>query len=300
MKRLRDQDRERPARDKMQRFEELFPPLVGLHQVGEPKAGIERGDLQPALAKLGDVRPGQLLLATDFDGTLAPITAQPENASALPENLAIIDLLIDCGVHVAVISGRAQHDLRARLPIAGSRLLGDNGIGGPTVDERRALDRYNSKAGPLIARQAGVWLESKPGSTSVHYRNAPHSGPDLRAALLPIANRFGLVATVGRMVIEVAPRRADKARALLTLIGGLEPKAVIYAGDDQPDQTVFEMVSRLPRPHLSIGVCSAERPATQFQDCDLVVDGPDGMSAFLRALSERMARARLDDPWSVG
>jgi len=283
----------------MQHSEELFPPLIGLHGIGEPATRIERGDLHPALSRLGDVRPGQLLLATDFDGTLAPITAQPETASALPANLAIIDLLIDCGVHVAVISGRAQNDLRRRVPIAGSRLLGDNGIGGPTVDERRALDRFNSKAGPVIARQAGVWLESKPGSTSVHYRNAPTSGPDLRAAMLPLANRFGLVATAGRMVIEVAPRRASKGRALLTLIAGLEPVAVVYAGDDETDLGVFAMLSGLPRPHLSVGVSSAERPAKDFRDCDLVVDGPDGMNGFLRVLSERMARLRVEDPSSA-
>ncbi|MHB8588461.1 MAG: trehalose-phosphatase [Candidatus Dormibacteraceae bacterium] len=229
---------------------------------------------------------------------MAPITAEPNAASALPANLAIIDRLIDYGVHVAVISGRAQHDLRQRMPIAGSRLLGDNGIGGPTVEERRALNRFNSKAGPLIARQPGVWLEPKPGSTSVHYRGAPNAGPDLRAAVLPIANRFGLVASAGRMVIEVSPRRADKGRALLVLIAGLEPKAVIYAGDDEPDHRAFATLSRLPTPHLAVGVSSTERPAESFGNCDLVVDGPAGMSAFLRVLSERMARFQVEDPWS--
>ncbi|HUZ87530.1 MAG TPA: hypothetical protein VNF26_11335, partial [Candidatus Baltobacterales bacterium] len=99
-------DQKRRAQHQMQHPEELFPPLIGLHGVGEPAIRIERGDLQPALSRLGDVRPGRLLLATDFDGTLAPITAQPDTASALPANLAIIDLLIDCGVHVAVLSGR--------------------------------------------------------------------------------------------------------------------------------------------------------------------------------------------------
>ena len=277
---------------------ELFPPLVGINGVGDRRPRVQRGDLQPALATLGDVRPGQLLLATDFDGTLAPITDHPDTASALPANLAIIDRLIDYGVHVAVISGRAQHDLRQRLPLAGSRLLGDNGIGGPTVEERRALNRFNSKAGRLIARQRGVWLEPKPGSTSVHYRGAPTAGPDLRAAVLPIANHFGLVFTAGRMVIEVSPRRADKGRALLVLIAGLEPKAVIYAGDDEPDQSAFATLSRLPTPHLSVGVSSTERPAKSFGNCDLVVDGPDGMSAFLRALSERMARFQVEDPWA--
>ena len=284
----------------MQHFEELFPPLIGLHGVGDPAARIERGDLLPALVRLADARPGQLLLATDFDGTLAPITPHPDAAIALPANLAILDLLIDCGVHVAVISGRAQHDLRQRMPIAGSQVLGDNGIGVPTAGERRSLDRFNLKAGPLVARRAEVWLEAKPGSTSIHYRGAPNAGPDVRSVLLPIANRFGLVATVGRMVLEVAPRRADKARALVALIGGLEPRAVIYAGDDEPDQRVFAMLSRLPRPHLSIGVSSAERPATRFRDCDLVVDGPDGMSAFLRVLSERMVRLRVEGPSSLG
>jgi len=274
----------------------LFPPLVGINGVGDLRPRVQRGDLQPALATLGDVRPGQLLLATDFDGTLAPITDNPDTASALPANLAIIDRLIDYGVHVAVISGRAQHDLRQRLPLAGSRLLGDNGIGGPTVEERRALNHFNSKAGRLIARQPGVWLEPKPGSTSVHYRGAPTAGPDLRATVLPIANQFGLVFTAGRMVIEVSPRRADKGRALLVLIAGLEPKAVIYAGDDEPDQSAFATLFRLPTPHLSVGVSSTERPAKCFGNCDLVVDGPDGMAAFLRALSERMARFQVEDP----
>jgi trehalose 6-phosphate phosphatase len=292
------QDQEGRASARFPDPDDLFSPLIGLHGVGEAAPGIERGNLKRAVTKLGNVRPGQLLLATDFDGTLAPITAQPASASALPANLAYINLLIDSGVHVAVISGRAQHDLRERLPIAGSRLLGDNGIGGPTIDERRALDRFNSKAGPLVAQQPGVWLEAKPGTTSIHYRGAPTAGPGVRLALLPIANRYGLVATVGRMVIEVAPRRADKARALVLLLSDLEPRFVIYAGDDQPDQKVFEMLSRLHRPHLSVGVSSTERPAARFVDCDLVVDGPSGMSAFLQVLSERMARFRVADPWS--
>jgi trehalose 6-phosphate phosphatase len=286
--------------DRMQHAEESPQPLIGLDGVGEPAPRLERGTLRSALARLGDVRPGQLLLATDFDGTLAPITAHPETASALPANLAVIDLLIDCGVHVAVISGRAQDDLRERLPIAGPRLLGDNGIGGPTAGERRALDRFNSKAGPLIARRPGVWLERKPGSTSIHYRQARNAGPEVRTAVIPIANRLGLISTAGRTVFEVAPRRADKVQALRTLIGGLEPKSVIYAGDDEPDQKVFAMLSRLPGPHLCVGVSSTERPPALFRDCDLVVDGPGGMAAFLRGLSERMARFRLDDPWAMG
>jgi len=268
----------------------LHPPLIGINGVPGSSFAPRRGDLRPALARLRDVFPGKLLLATDFDGTLAPIVGHPEDAQALPANLALLDRLIDLGVHVAVISGRAHQDLRARLPIGGSRILGDNGIGDTTEAERRALDRFNRKVGRLIADEPGVWLEPKPGSTSVHYRNAPETGPTLRAEVLPIANRLGLVAALGRMVVEVRPQRADKARAISVLISGLQPKAVIYAGDDEPDHSVFKLLSELPRPHLAVGVCSSERPVHDFRDCELVVEGPEGMSDFLHGLLERLAR----------
>ena len=278
------------ARDAASHEDGSHPRLIGIN--GRPEQSIRprRGDLQPALARLGDCNPGQLLLATDFDGTLAPIVRQPDAAQALPANLALIDRLIDLGVHVAVISGRAQHDLRARLPVTGSRILGDNGIGQTTEAEQRALDRFSRVVGRLIAREPGVWLERKPGSTTVHYRNAPDAGPALRARVLPIANRFGLVAAMGRMVVEARPPRADKARAISVLISGLQPRAVIYAGDDEPDHSVFRFLAEVRRPHLTVGVSSNERPVGSFEECDLVVDGPRGMLDFLHRLLERLAR----------
>lgn len=269
---------------------ELHPRLIGVGGMVERAPAPQRGDVKTALDRLGDVLPGQLLLATDFDGTLAPIVGDPDSAKALPPSLAAIDRMIELGVHVAVISGRAQHDLRRRIPVAGPRLLGDNGIGAATHDERRALDGFNRKVGRLIARQPGVWLEPKPGSTSVHYRGAPDAGPRLRAEVIPIANQYGLAATIGRMVVEVRPMRADKATALAVLISGLQPKAVVYAGDDEPDLSVFRLLCQSPRRHLTVGVGSDERPLSRFSDCDLVVEGPEGMTVFLRQLLERLAR----------
>ena len=253
-----------------------------------------RGDLRAALDRLGDVRPGRVLLATDFDGTLAPIVPRPDAAEILPASLSLIDRLIEFGVHVAVISGRANHDLRLRLPVSPTRILGENGMGHITALERTALERFNRKAGWLIAPMPGVWMECKPGSTSLHYRSAPDSGPALLTTVLPIANRLGLAATRGRMVIEVAPRRCDKSRAMAVLIAGIQPSAVIYAGDDEPDRTVFRLLRDSPRRHLAVGVSSEERPVESFQDCDLVVEGPEGMADFLHRLLERVARHQTD------
>lgn len=246
--------------------------------------------MRQALGRLGDPLPGQILLATDFDGTLAPIVPRPEAAEAMPASLGLIERLVELGVHVAVISGRAIHDLRFRLPVNAIHVLGENGIGGITETERDELWRFNRKAGRLVAQMTGVWMERKPASTSFHYRKAPDAGPALRSHVLPLTNAFGLLATRGRMVIEVTPRRSDKARAMAVLIAGLQPKAVIYAGDDEPDRPVFRLLRNSQRRHIAIGVSSEERSVDCFSDCDLVVEGPEGLAVFLRSLLEKVAR----------
>lgn len=266
------------------------PQLIGMRGECESSISPRRGDLRPALEKLGDVFPGQLLLATDFDGTLAPIVQDPATAEALPANVRVIEGLINHGVHVAVISGRAQNDLRLRVPIEAMRIVGENGVGQVTKFEHEALERFNRKAARLVAQMAGVRMERKPGSTSLHYRRIPDAGTELWTVVLPIAHRNGLLATQGRMVIEVTPRRADKSRAMAVLIAGFQPKAVVYVGDDEPDHTVFRLLRRSSRRHLAIGVCSEERSADTFRDCDLVVEGPHGVSAFLRGLLDRVSR----------
>jgi trehalose 6-phosphate phosphatase len=230
------------------------------------------------------------LLASDFDGTLAPIVIDPALARVLPANLALVDRLIDLGVHVAVISGRALPDLRERLPLDAARLFGENGLHAATDAERRAVQRFNAEAGRLVAPIAGAWIELKPNTTSVHFRRAADSGLELREKILPLADRYGLVTTLGRMVLEVTPQGADKARTMSLLVSTLQPKFVIYAGDDTSDQAVFRMLGSMQRNHIAIGISSGERPVDAFSECDIVYDGPHGMAVFLHRLLERMAR----------
>jgi trehalose 6-phosphate phosphatase len=269
----------------------LPPPLVGVDGAHQARPRPRRGDLQRALDRLGPCPPGALLLATDFDGTLAPIESHPDAALPLPTNLALVDRLVATGVHIAVVSGRGRHDVRRRLPVAGSTIAGDDGVA-IALHEERALNRFNSRVGQVIARWPGVWLERKAGSSSIHYRGAPDAGPALAPAVLPVADRFSLIAEMGKMVIEVRPQRNGRANALLDLVGAVQPRAVVYAGDDAPDDSAFRLLRDMPRPHLAVGVCSGERPADEFGECDLVVEGPAGMAIFLRALLERVLRSR--------
>jgi trehalose 6-phosphate phosphatase len=239
-------------------------------------------DLSAALA---GVPPDRLLVASDFDGTLAPIVAEPERARMLPEARSALERLVPLVLRVAVLSGRPTAVLERQVGIEGVLLLGDYGLVEADAEERRALDRFNREAARLLARQRGVRLESKPGSTSVHFREAPELGPSLGPLLEPLVLAAGLRWRPGRMVVEVMPARADKGGALRRLVEQLRPGGVVFAGDDTGDQPAFELLASLPLPHVALGVRSPEAPPEVFAACDAVVDRPQAAAAFFSRLA---------------
>jgi trehalose 6-phosphate phosphatase len=223
----------------------------------------------------------ETLLVTDFDGTLAPIVADPATAVGLPESLRALGILARLGLRVVVLSGRPTSFLEANITIPGIRLLGDNGLEWPSPEEIRALERFNALAEVLISGRPGVRLVTKPASSSVHFRAAPEVAEGLFEDVSSLASTLDLVASPGRMVVEVRPHRGTKARALDALIQSLHPKCVIFAGDDEGDRDVFELLSRFEGMHLAIGIRSDETESNLFTLCDVVFDAPAGLAAFL-------------------
>ena len=126
-------------------------------------------------------RTPRLLVACDYDGTLAPIVADPWSAYPLPETVAALrSLAILPETTAAVISGRALRELAAlsRLP-AEVHLVGSHGTEFDVgfvhaLDEpARALRRKLLVALRDLAGDApGVLLEVKPASVAVHVRQA--------------------------------------------------------------------------------------------------------------------------------
>ena len=233
-----------------------------------------------------EVTPARTLLASDFDGTLAPIMPRPEQVRALPEALGALERLTPTLGRVVILSGRATSALRDFLPMPALTLRGDYGLGEATEEERAALDRFASEALSLLGHLPGTWLERKPGSASVHFRDAPAVAETLDAQVGDLAGRQGLRARRGRLVVEVMPERASKATALQEEIGNLMPDAVLYAGDDTGDQPCFDLVSGLDTVHVAVGVRSAETDPEVFASCDVVVDGPAAWAACLSELAD--------------
>jgi trehalose 6-phosphate phosphatase len=237
-------------------------------------------------APLSSLRPRDILLVTDFDGTLAEIAADPTEAHILPASLAALRRLAVLLRRVAVLSSRPASDLERMLPLRGVDLIGDSGLADVTPDERARLDLFNVKAAQLLSGFAGVWLEIKPGGTAIHHRRAHVEPSEIAALIKPILESTHLKAQPGRRVIEVIPREHPKGDALAALIRRRQPEGVVCLGDDENDRPMFSYLRQTGLTHLTVGVASDEARADLFAECDLVVLGPEEVSRFLTMVAE--------------
>ena len=232
------------------------------------------------------VPPSELVLVTDFDGTLADIVPDPSQTFARPEALQGLSRLVRLLADVIVLSSRTNPQLEALVPISGVRLIGDSGLAIPRHAHKEALERFNDDVAVLLERIPGAWLEVKPASSAIHFRNTNLNGEEMLALLQPFLEGRPLAPYLGRKVIEVHAPKAGKGSALAALVPGMDPGGVVCFGDDENDRSMFEYVSSLDIPHMCVGVSSPEAPAHLFDRCDIVVSGPEAAAALLNEMVE--------------
>lgn len=232
------------------------------------------------------VPPSEVVLVTDFDGTLAEIVDDPSLTVARPDALQALSRLVRQLADVIVLSSRTTAQLEQLVPISGVRLIGDSGLAPPRHSHKDALDQFNADVAVVLARIPGSWLEVKPASSAIHFRNTNLSGDEMVAIIQPLLEARPLAAYLGRKVIEVHAPKAGKGTALAALLPGEEPAGVVCFGDDENDRSMFEYVTSLDVPHMAVGVSSPEAPAHLFDRCDVVVDGPEEAAAFLNEIVE--------------
>jgi trehalose 6-phosphate phosphatase len=235
---------------------------------------------------VAQVSPGEVILVTDFDGTLAEVVQDPAAARARPEALQALGELAPLLADVIVLSSRPPAQLESLVAVPGVRLIGDSGLVIPRHAQKEALDRFNAAAGRLMEGIPGAWLEVKPASTALHFRNTDLSGAEMLDMLQPLLDGARLEASLGRKVVEVHTPKAGKGSALAALVPGEDPGGVVCFGDDENDRSMFEYVSALDVPHMCVGVWSPEAPVDLFEKCDLVVSGPAGSTAVLQEIVE--------------
>ena len=251
--------------------------------------------------------PADTLLGLDFDGTLAPIVTDPEEAYADPEAVAALARLGELIGRIVVITGRTAETavrlggFRDHETLKSMTVLGQYGV------ERwdAATDSFRSPPEPrvihlvepelrrLLAHHdaSDARVENKGRALAVHTRGLEDPVGTLErlsAPLAEFAHRHGLVLEPGRAVLEIRAPGMDKGKALRDVVAETDAGQVIFAGDDRGDLPAFQAVKQL-RDQGTPGllVCSASDEEDALAGIsDVVVEGPAGIAIWLASLAE--------------
>ncbi len=205
-------------------------------------------ELRAAVGRIA--RVPQLLVACDYDGTLAPLVDDPTRAEPLPEAVAAIRALATLPqTTVAVVSGRALRTLAAlsRLP-SEVHLVGSHGsefdLGFIQRLAPELIELHRRLVADLVTisnDHPGVRLEVKPASVAVHTRGADRAVTEsvLDAVRSGPATWPDIHVTHGKEVVELSLIATDKGAAVGALRVQASASAVLYLGDDITDENAF-------------------------------------------------------------
>ena len=221
--------------------------------------------LSPTAAHtLNSFAMSNVLLAFDYDGTLAPIAPTPPRARMRPATrrlLTQVAQLYPC----VVISGRALADISRRLAsIPLWYVFGNHGsepaIGPPPVQRTGEWVRVLRRELP---QDPAVVVEDKAHSVTVHYRGAQDAAT-ARDVIVRVASQFQDARIVdGSEAINLLRRDApDKGSALSYAVRAFACTTAVYVGDDGTDEDAFAALP--PERLLSVRVGSGASTRARF------------------------------------
>lgn len=185
-----------------------------------------------------------VLLAFDYDGTLAPIVRDPERAEMRVSTrrvLGEVARLYPC----IVISGRGRADAMRRLRGVGTlEVVGNHGSEPWQVSRRasRAVRRWMLLLSRRLMAVQGVTLEDKAYSLAIHYRRSREKTRARAVIQRATAALRGARLIRGKQVVNVLPPGAPhKGVALERARARFRCDTALYVGDDDTDEDVFAL-----------------------------------------------------------
>lgn len=258
--------------------------------------------------------PQGTLLASDIDGTLAPIVPDPALAVVPEEARRALAGLDERLGTLAVITGRPVGRAREMIGAEGRTRLGHLVMLGQYGAERyeAATGRLEVPEPPASMASArrelqeavdrvvdrepavrGAMVEDKGSAVVLHIRRT--GDRDLAWRLLApvaeeLADRLGLSVEEGRDVVELRAWQVTKADALRELMAERHPTVLVMCGDDLGDLSAMEVVDEwlaAGRPGARVVAWSPEQPRVA-DFADVLCDGPAGVSALLTEMASRI------------
>ncbi|MFD7625769.1 trehalose-phosphatase [Streptomyces sp. NPDC059851] len=251
--------------------------------------------------------PRRSVVALDFDGTVAEIVPDPDQARAHPAAVPALAALAPEVASVAVITGRP-----AGVAVRLGGFAGVPGLEHLVVLGHYGAERWDAVTGIVhapaehpgvaavraelpgfldsIGAWQGTWIEEKGRALAVHTRRAEDPAAAfavLREPLAELAARHGLIVEPGRAVLELRPPGMDKGVALSEYLEETDAEAVLYAGDDLGDLAAYAAVEKRRAEGLpGLLVCSGSEEVPELASrADLVLPGPAAITTFLSALA---------------
>ena len=184
----------------------------------------------------------RVLLAFDFDGTLAPIVPVPARARMRATTRRLLGEAAR-RYPLAVVSGRALPDVSARVRgIPLQVVFGNHGLehtAARAVPSRRVAGWVASLRAALRG-WPGVVIEDKGRSVAIHYRHAHDRARARRAIEVAAGTLRGARVMGGLEAVNLLPGRAvHKGTALRRALTICRCDRAIYVGDEHTDEDAF-------------------------------------------------------------
>lgn len=235
-----------------------------------------------------------IVLFSDFDGTLTPIVKRPELA-LLSEKMRLVLEQVNHFCPVIIISGRELEDVQSRVSLDEIYYVGNHGleIVGPTHFSEK-LEKANEFVAEIaaayydltvsLASVKNCLIENKKYSLSVHYRLVkPEVVPYIEEQVNAVVTKFpNLLKHFGKKVFELRPKLDwNKGKTVTFIMQELgldsEHNIPIYFGDDMSDEDAFVEIK-----HSGIGILVAD--PLKKTNASFCLKNPEEVYTFLEKI----------------
>jgi trehalose 6-phosphate synthase/phosphatase len=228
--------------------------LTAFNEVSGNQPDLETDlPLQPFITAFGEAR--KRLLLFDFDGTLAPLVNDPDEAHPSDALQNVLSNLAERS-DLVVISGRNRAFLEKTFTGIPVQLVAEHGAFLKKPDQNWVrldlsaddwVDPVRAIMNSYVGRFPGAFIEGKETAIAWHYRKVENDevegqAIDLATQLRRVVSSIPLTVIQGNKVVEVKPAQHSKGTVAMNIFEQTPYDFIVSIGDDTTDEDTFRQL----------------------------------------------------------